>query len=96
MIEWMDIQSITGIQKETNDILRNGLSMTLPIERTNAVLNVERFLMDLRDPKKTPRVPSEVRKRASSLLKHYPSKFDMMDPAERFEPITEWSYEEDT
>ena len=70
--------------------------MTLPIERTNAVLNVERFLMDLRDPKKTPRVPSEVRKQASSLLKHYPRKFDMMDPAESFEAITEWSYEDNT
>ena len=69
--------------------------MTLPVERTNAVLNVERFLMDLRDPKKYPRVPSEVRKQASSLLKHYPRKFDMMDPSESFEPITEWSYEKE-
>ena len=68
--------------------------MTLPIERTNAVLNVERFLMDLRDPKKYPRVPSEVRKQASRLLKHYPRKFDMMYPAESFEPIKEWSYED--
>jgi len=67
--------------------------MTLPIERTNAVLNVERFLMDLCNPKKTKRVPSEVRDRARSLLKHYPRKFDMMDPTESFEPIKEWSYE---
>jgi hypothetical protein len=63
--------------------------MTLPIERTNAVLNVERFLMDLRDPKKTPRLPSAIRKQASSLLKHYPRKFDMMYPAESFEAIKE-------
>jgi hypothetical protein len=49
--------------------------------------------MDLCNPKKTPRVPSEVRDRARSLLKHYPRKFDMMDPAESFEPIKEWSYE---
>ena len=68
--------------------------MTIPIERTNAVLNVERFLMDLLDPKKTPRVPSEVRKQASSLLKHYPRKFDMTDPTESFEAIKEWSYED--
>jgi hypothetical protein len=68
--------------------------MTLPIERTNAVLNVERFLMDLRDPKKTPRLPSAIRKQASSLLKHYPRKFDMMYPAESFEAIKEWSYED--
>jgi len=39
--------------------------MTLPIERTNAVLNVERFLMDLQDPKKYPRVPKAVREEAS-------------------------------
>ena len=69
--------------------------MTLPIERTNAVLNVERFLMDLQNPKKTPRIPSEIRKQASSLLKHYPRKFDMTEPAESFEPITEWSYEKE-
>ena len=68
--------------------------MTLPVERTNAVLNVERFLMDLSNPRKTPRVPSEVRKQARNLLKHYPRKFDMMDPAESFEAIKEWSYEE--
>ena len=69
--------------------------MTLPCERTNAVLNVERFLMDLSNPRKTPRVPSEVRKQARNLLRHYPRKFDMMDPAESFEPITEWSYEDE-
>ena len=68
--------------------------MTLPCERTNAVMNVERFLMDLSNPRKTPRIPSEVRKQARSLLKHYPRKFDMMDPAESFEPIKEWSYED--
>ena len=68
--------------------------MTLPCERTNAVLNVERFLMDLSNPRKTPRVPSEVRKQARNLLRHYPRKFDMMDPAESFKAITEWSYED--
>ena len=70
--------------------------MTLPIERTNAVLNAERFLMDLCNPKKTKRVPGEVRDRARSLLKHYPRKFDMMDPSESFEAIKEWSYEDNS
>jgi hypothetical protein len=50
--------------------------------------------MDLSNPRKTPRIPSEVRKQARSLLKHYPRKFDMMDPAESFKAITEWSYED--
>lgn len=51
--------------------------MTLPIERTHAVLNTERFLLDLCTPKKTPHVPIEVREQACRLLKHYPTKYDM-------------------
>ena len=61
--------------------------MTLPIERTNAVLNVERFLMDVRDPKKYPRVPRAVREEASRLLKHYPSKYNMSYIADSFEEV---------
>lgn len=51
--------------------------MTLPFERTNAVKRTERFLMDLLDPKKTPRIPKQIRREAGSLLKHFPSRFDM-------------------
>ena len=51
--------------------------MTLPTERTNAVLRTERFLIDLMDPQKYPRVPKAVRQEAGRLLKHYPSKYDM-------------------
>jgi hypothetical protein len=67
--------------------------MTLPIERTNAVLRTEKFLMDLRDPKKYPRVPREVREEAQRLLRHYPSKYDMKYIADSFEPIKEINYE---
>ena len=67
--------------------------MTMPCERTNAVLNVERFLIDLRDPKKYPRVPSEVRKEASRLLKHYPTRYNMMYIEDSFEPLEELDYE---
>jgi hypothetical protein len=67
--------------------------MTLPIERTNAVLRTERFLMDLRDPKKYPRVPRAVREEAQRLLRHYPSKYDMKYIADSFEPIKEINYE---
>ena len=63
--------------------------MTLPIERTNAVLNVERFLMDLRDPKKYPRVPKAVREEASRLLRHYPSKYNMKYISTSFEELKE-------
>jgi len=58
--------------------------MTLPVERTNAVLRTERFLIDLLDPKKTPRVPRAVRQEAGRLLKHYPSQYDMEEMEERF------------
>jgi hypothetical protein len=51
--------------------------MTLPYERKNAVLNTQRFLLDLSNPRITPRIPKEIRDRARSLLKHYPSDFCM-------------------
>ena len=61
--------------------------MTLPIERTFAVLNAEQFLKDLRDPKKYPRVPKVVREEASRLLRHYPSKYNMKYIADSFEEV---------
>ena len=51
--------------------------MTVPRERTNAVLFTAAFLYDLLDPKKTPRVPKVIRQRAHRLLRHYPSQYDM-------------------
>ncbi len=59
--------------------------MTLPIERTNAVLNTEAFLIDLLDPKKTPRVPKDIRNRAARCLRHYPSYYNMANMKESFE-----------
>ena len=64
-----------------------GTYMTLPIQRTNAVLNVERFLLDLCTPLKYPDVPKSVREEAHRLLKHYPTCFDMMYLDESFEPV---------
>jgi len=51
--------------------------MTIPAERTRAVAHTEQFLCDLLDPRKTPRVPRDIRRRAAALLRHYPSQFDM-------------------
>lgn len=51
--------------------------MTIPIERSWAIRNVENFLLSLLNPKKTPKVPRAVRRRASQLLKHFPTGFDM-------------------
>ena len=56
--------------------------MTLPVERKHAVKNVERFLMDLSNPRITPRIPKEIRDRARSLLRHYPMDSDMERAAE--------------
>lgn len=67
--------------------------MTLPTERTNAVLRTERFLIDLRDPKKYPRVPNAVREEASRCLRHYPSRYNMKYIEDSFEPLKELDYD---
>jgi len=59
------------------------------MERTNAVLNTEQFLLDLLRPSVTPRVPKEIRERARGLLRHYPSTFDMDVISEREDSLTE-------
>jgi hypothetical protein len=51
--------------------------MTMPDERYNAVMETMRFLTDLCNSDVTPRVPKVIRKRAHSLLRHYPSAWDM-------------------
>jgi hypothetical protein len=51
--------------------------MTLPDERYWAVMETMRFLTDLCNPDVTPRVPKVIRQRARSLLRHYPSAWDM-------------------
>ena len=59
--------------------------MTMPIERNWAIKNTRQFLVDLMDPKKTPRVPSVVRKEAYRCLKHYPGDYHM-EEAQRLAP----------
>lgn len=46
--------------------------MTLPNERYNAIREAERFLLDMLDPKKIPRLPKAVRERARHVLRHFP------------------------
>jgi hypothetical protein len=57
--------------------------MTIPLERTRAVINTHSFLLELLDPKKTPRVPKSIRASALHCLRHYPTDFDMEVIAER-------------
>ena len=51
--------------------------MTLPNERYRSIQNARRFLRDLLDPKKTPRVPKKIRTEVYWCLRHFPSEFDM-------------------
>lgn len=53
--------------------------MTLPMERINSLRKTYRFLCDLLDRSETKGVPSEIRKRASACLKHYPMEVDIQD-----------------
>lgn len=56
--------------------------MTLPNEKTRAVLAAQTFLRDLLDPKKTPKVPKTIRRRAYAVLKHFPGSYDLLASAE--------------
>ena len=78
--------------------------MTLPDERYRAIQRTRHFLMSLMDPKETPRVPRSIRGQAYSLLRHYPSDWDLERLAEKapdviireMEPLTRMvmTYEE--
>ena len=57
--------------------------MTLPDERYRAIRLAESFLQDLCNCHQTPRVPGDVRERARSILRHYPSDYDLDRLAER-------------
>lgn len=70
--------------------------MTLPDERYSAIHNTQQFLVNLCDPRSTPRVPGAIRRQAANLLRHYPSKYYLDRLAEkspdviiqRIEPLT--------
>jgi len=57
--------------------------MTMPNERRNADNRTRIFLLDLMDPKKTPRVPKSIRKEAASCLRHYPGEYYMLLASEQ-------------
>lgn len=70
--------------------------MTLPDERYQAIRMTEQLLRDLCDSTRTPRVPKEIRARASGCLRHYPGSYHLDQLAEqspgvitaRMEPLT--------
>jgi hypothetical protein len=53
--------------------------MTLPDERYRAVVQTQRFLLEILT---TPRVPKAIKDRARSCLRHYPSEYDMSKTAQ--------------
>lgn len=53
--------------------------MTMPNERTSALLHTKEFLRSLLDPKKTPRVPRAIRIQAYWCLRHYPAEYQIKD-----------------
>ena len=75
--------------------------MTLPDERYRAVVQTQKFLIEILN---TPRVPKAIKDSARYCLRHYPSEWDMEQAAEasphvfakRMEEVTRMfkSYEE--
>jgi len=49
--------------------------MTMPDERYRAIMYAQSLCEDLLDPKKTPRVPKSIRKRALGVLRHFPEDY---------------------
>ena len=70
--------------------------MTMNYERRSAVNRTRDFLYELMDPMRKPRVPKEMRDKASACLKHYPSEYDLERAAEQAPEIFgDWSYYEE-
>ena len=59
--------------------LSNQTLMTLPDERYRAVVQTTKFLTDIQS---TPRVPKQIKEQARSLLRHYPTWYDMQRAAQ--------------
>ena len=63
--------------------------MTLPDERYRAIVWARDLCEDLMDRKKTPRVPKEIRRRAYSVLRHFPEEYYLSMLAESRPDIIE-------
>ncbi len=61
--------------------------MTLPNERTRAVVYARDFLRALMDPKQTPKVPKEIRTRAYWVLRHFPWDTDLDESSRKLPGI---------
>ena len=62
--------------------------MTMPCQRTRAVISAREFLVRLSSPylpEGFKRIPSEIRQEARRLLRHYPTIVDMAHAADQFD-----------
>jgi hypothetical protein len=59
--------------------------MTMPDERTRALLLAGKLLAELASPLKTPGVPDSIRESARHVLRHYPDKGDIVGIADQAE-----------
>ncbi len=62
--------------------MQKEVKVTLPFERYRALKYGKKLIEELCDPGKTPRVPSMVRERARTVLRHYPSDYEIERIAE--------------
>jgi hypothetical protein len=51
--------------------------MTIPSERTRAVIGTREFMVDLITPSATHKVPRAIRNRALRCLRHYPDTYHL-------------------
>lgn len=51
--------------------------MTMPTERTRALLFALDFLKEVLNKEKNPTIPDDIRRQAEVVLRHYPSKFEI-------------------
>ncbi len=63
--------------------------MTLPDERYRAIIYAKSLCEDLLDPRKTPRVPKDIRRRALTVLRHFPGEYYLSMLAEARPDIIE-------
>ena len=59
------------------------MTMTLPDERYRALRCGHQMLLDLLNPKVTPKVPKYIRQRAGSILRHYPDSYHFTQIVEK-------------
>ena len=61
---------------------RNVKSLMIDEKEYHSLKETYKFLCDLIDPAKYPRIPARIRKNASRCLRHYPIRQDLKDIAE--------------